>query len=95
MLGRILTEEVQEIDEASVRTLGKLVCYHDLVGDIVSKGRDRAQLSTIVESPGDLEMLVALAEADMAAVSTLWIEEHRPAIEALRNGMLEELKRRS
>lgn len=59
-----------EIGEAQL--LAKLVCYHDLVGDILAKGRDREQLLSVADSPRELDMLFILAEADVKAVPALY-----------------------
>jgi hypothetical protein len=87
MLRRILTEEVRAIDPQSVRVLAKLVCYHDLVGDIVGKDRDPEQLEQIAESVEDLDMLIALGLADMRALNFGGAEE----IPALRQRVLDHI----
>jgi len=68
MLRRILTEEIATIKPRSIRVLAKLVCYHDLVGDIVGKGRNEEQLDAIAETERELDMLIALGKADMKAL---------------------------
>jgi hypothetical protein len=72
MLKRILTEEVATMKPRSVRALVKLVCYHDLVGDIVGKGRDVEQLVAIADNERELDMLIALGKADMGSVQPAW-----------------------
>jgi hypothetical protein len=86
MTKRILTEEIQKISDRSARIITKLVCYHDLIGDIVVDGRDRdpEQLDDIIESEEEFDMLQALTLADMAAVNPQWPERYRDEIEALR-----------
>lgn len=71
MLPRILKEEVS-VDQATTRVLRKLVGYHDLVGDIIGKGRDRQQLVDVAETLRDLDLLIALGKADMTSVSSSW-----------------------
>lgn len=86
MTKRILTEEIQKISDRSARIITKLVCYHDLLGDIVVDGRERDpdQLDDIIESEEEFDMLQALTLADMAAVNPNWPERYRDKIEALR-----------
>lgn len=72
MLPRILTESVATSDESSRRTLCMLVCYHDLVGDIIGRGRDREQLLGVVRDRDELDMLIAIGKADMSSVARGW-----------------------
>lgn len=83
-LARILTEEVATIKNRSVRVLTKLICYHDLVGDILGKGRNIEQLEQIAESPAELDMLIAIGLADMRSVNPRWADNHREDLVALR-----------
>lgn len=69
MLRRILTEEITTIKPRSIRVLAKLVCYHDLVGDIVGKGRHEQQFVDIAGTERELDMLIALGKADMSALN--------------------------
>ena len=39
MVARILTEEVATIKRKNAKMIAKLVCYHDLVGDVIGRGR--------------------------------------------------------
>ena len=41
----------------------KLVCYHDLVGDVLGKGRDEQQIVDVVDDEDELDMLFALGKA--------------------------------
>ncbi len=91
MLQRILTEEVATIRPRSVQVLAKLVCYHDLVGDILGKGRDPKQLEEIAETERELDMLIALGLADMRAVNSMWDMLHRGKIPALRQRVVDHI----
>jgi hypothetical protein len=82
MLQRILTEDVGGLSETSVKILCKLVCYHDLVGDIIGKGRRVEELQKIVETEAELNMLIAIAKADIMALSPGWLVDSK--IEQLR-----------
>jgi hypothetical protein len=95
MLVRILTEEIREIDPTDVRSLAKLICYHDLVGDILGRERDIAQLEDISETEKDLDMLIALGMADMRAISNSWFENHTNEVPALRARVIASLKARA
>jgi hypothetical protein len=91
MLVRILTDDVREIDPAEARVLAKLVCYHDLVGDILGKGRDLEQLEDIAESERELDMLIALGLADMRAVNINWYNNNLDRVPELRDQILNKL----
>lgn len=91
MLKRILTQEIREITPRSVRVLCKLVCYHDLIGDIVGNGRDIEQLEKIAEKPKHLDMLIALSLADVKAIEEIWYVQCEARIPALRKQVLGKL----
>lgn len=86
MVKGILTRELRKISDRSARIIMKLVCYHDLIGDIVVAGKERdpEQLDDIIESEDEFDMLKALTLADMAAVNPQWPGRYREEIEALR-----------
>lgn len=71
MLPRILREEV-ELTVETATLLCKLVCYHDLVGDIIGRNRHRDQLVEVAATTRDLDALIALGKADMTAVVASW-----------------------
>jgi UTP:GlnB (protein PII) uridylyltransferase len=72
MLERILTEEVQAVTDDEARILCKLVCYHDLYGDIIGRDRRREQLADIAQNERDLEMLITIGRGDMSSVREVW-----------------------
>jgi hypothetical protein len=84
MLVRIITEEVRDFTEDEVRVLAKLICYHDLVGDILGKGRHVQQLQEIAESERELDMIIALGMADVQAINARWYYVCCSGITALR-----------
>lgn len=92
MVKRILTEDVKTLKNRSAKVICKLVCYHDLVGDIVGKGRRPKELFDVVEDSRDLEMLIAISKADMLSVNPLWLWESRVKIEALHAQALKDIK---
>ncbi|WP_028304070.1 DarT ssDNA thymidine ADP-ribosyltransferase family protein [Oceanospirillum maris] len=92
MLKRILTEDIGGLSEGDIRKIVTLVTYDDLVGDIVAKGRDEKQLADVIENENDLNMLVALAKADMNSINITWVMIHSQSIEALKSRTLQVLE---
>ncbi|OPY16697.1 MAG: HD domain protein [Methanomethylovorans sp. PtaU1.Bin073] len=92
MLKRIFTEEIIPLRERSVRLICKLVCYHDLVGDIVTKGRREEELKQIVCDENELNMLIAISKADMKSIDPSWLSSNENDIEKLRSNILTNLK---
>lgn len=90
MLKRILTEEIETITKRSAMLICKLVCYHDLVGDIIGKSRRIEELIDVVEDESELNMLIALGKADIQAIHPDWLNETR--IVEVRNRVLDALK---
>lgn len=72
MMAEILTKQVGTIKLSSARALMKLVCYHDLVGDVLGKGRDEKQIIDVVDDKDELDMLFALGKADATSLSEHW-----------------------
>lgn len=92
MVERILTEDVATIKRRrSARIILKLVCYHDLIGDILGKGRSENQLFEIIDDERELDMLIALSKADVQAVHAGWWNDAK--IADLRQRTLEEIDR--
>jgi hypothetical protein len=75
MMAEILTEHVAKVSEASARILLKLVCYHDLVGDVLGRGRDEQQIIDVVDDEEELDMLFALGKADATVLVEHWWNE--------------------
>lgn len=72
MVVRILSEDVKNISYSEIRRICLLVVYHDLLGDIIWKGRDVNELLELDLNEKDLNMLAALAEADISALGVGW-----------------------
>lgn len=81
MMVEILTKHIGTVGKASARKLMKLVCYHDLVGDVLGKGRDEQQIVDVIDSEEELDMLFALGKADATVLVEHWWDE--PAAKAL------------
>jgi len=75
MMVEILTKHVGTVDKASARKLMKLVCYHDLVGDVLGKERDEQQIVDVIDSKEELDMLFALGKADATVLVEHWWNE--------------------
>ncbi|WP_243471941.1 DarT ssDNA thymidine ADP-ribosyltransferase family protein [Winogradskyella sp. MH6] len=80
MLQRILSEDIKDIKNSEIKIICKLVGYHDLLGDIVGKGRSKSQLFSIIENEKELMMLIALSMADVQAINTFWYNDLKHAI---------------
>jgi hypothetical protein len=87
MMAEILTEHVATVSEASAKILLKLVCYHDLVGDVLGRGRDEQQIIDVVDDEEELDMLFALCKADATVLVEHWWDEE--AANALYDRCLE------
>ena len=87
MLNRILAEEIETMKPRSAKVICKLVCYHDLVGDIIGKGRRIEELIDVVEDERDLNMLIALGKADMKSIG--WSND--AGIEVIRKRVIDSL----
>ena len=79
MMVEILTQNVQEIERETAETLLKLVCYHDLVGEVLGKGRDAQQIIDVAQSKRELDLLFALGRADATSLVEWWWDERRAA----------------
>lgn len=104
IIQRILTEDVESITDEDIRQLLLLVAYHDLIGDIAGKGRDRKQLLDVVKCAEDFNMLAALNCADveslipeggiakMLSLHPAWLQNIKSALPDLREWVLENLE---
>ncbi|AMA57722.1 hypothetical protein BCCGELA001_16585 [Bradyrhizobium sp. CCGE-LA001] len=77
MMVEILTEHVETVSEASAEMLMKLVCYHDLVGDVLGKGRDEQQIVDVANDKDELDMLFMLGKADATSLAEHWWNESK------------------
>lgn len=72
MVVEILTKDVAKLHIDSAKIIIKLICYHDLVGEVLGKGRDESQIVTIVDNEFELQMLFAIGKADATSLSDFW-----------------------
>ena len=92
MLERILKEDVGGLSGEEVRRLVMLVTYDDLLGDIAANGRDKQQLFDIIHSEDDVNMLVALSQADISSLNLAWFISTQATIENLRQEAIDYIK---
>lgn len=72
MIVEIFTRHVAEISQDAAEIVAKLVCYHDLVGDVLGKGRAAHQIVDTAISERELDMLFALGKADATVLNENW-----------------------
>lgn len=72
MMVEILTEHVGKVRQENAEFITKLVCYHDLVGEVLGKDRDEQQIVDIAESKLELKALFALGKADATSLVDWW-----------------------
>ena len=85
MLERILTEDFEELSEYEIRKICLLVVYHDLIGDILERGRSKKELIDLDINENELNMLIAISLADITAINTFWQFVFESKIEAFIN----------
>lgn len=90
MLERILSDDFAQLSEKEIRWICLLTVYHDLMGDIIGRGRDEQELFHLKLSEKDLYMLAALAEADVRALREDWSSGFADSLEDLIDRALEE-----
>jgi hypothetical protein len=80
MVARILTEEVRSIKLENAKLIAKLVCYHDLVGDVLGRGRHEAQIAKVAEDEEELTLIFLLGKADATTLGFCWDQTKADAI---------------
>jgi len=79
MMVEILTQNVKRVEREAAEILLKLVCYHDLVGEVLGKDRDEQQIIDVAQSKRELDLLFALGRADATSLVEWWWDERRAA----------------
>ena len=79
MMVSILTEQVRSVQRKNAALILKLVCYHDLVGEVLGKGRDEQQIVDVARNRLELDMLFALGKADATSLVEWWWDEDQAA----------------
>lgn len=72
MLERILSEDFESLSKYEIRKICLLVVYHDLIGDIIGKGRSKKELFNLIKDENELNMLIAISLADVLAIDPSW-----------------------
>lgn len=72
MMVEIFDNDITSATHCEVNLLLKLVCYHDLVGEVLGKERDEQQIVDIASTVGELDMLFALGRADATSLVETW-----------------------
>ena len=72
MLIEILNDSIAEVHQEDSTMILKLVCYHDLIGEVLGKGRSEQQIIDIIENELELKMLFAIGKADATSLSEFW-----------------------
>lgn len=89
MIMRILTEEFNTISEYEIQKICFLVFYHDLIGDIINKGRSKEELLNLEVDENELNMLIALTIADVSAINSWWTYKLESALPQFKEEILE------
>lgn len=88
MLERIFSEDILHVSKKEIQQVCLLVAYHDLLGDIIGKGRSKSELINLRLERAELLMLATLAEADIRALDGIWLLDIREQIEELVNEVM-------
>ncbi|WP_321426061.1 DarT ssDNA thymidine ADP-ribosyltransferase family protein [uncultured Bacteroides sp.] len=91
MLRRILVEEFDNLSEKEIRKICLLVVYHDLIGDIIEKGRDIQQIIDVIENENELNLLIAICLADVYSIKKEWAENIREKLGDFKDNVLSKL----
>lgn len=103
MLRRVLSEEFRNLSAKDIRQILMLVCYHDLIGDVLGKGRNKEQIRGVVKTPTDFDMLASLSIADVSSLipdrlarlsssPVEWLRQIESGLSSLRKWVIEQLK---
>jgi hypothetical protein len=79
MMVDILTEQVAKVKQENAELIVKLVCYHDLVGEALGKGRNEQQIVDIANSKLELDALFMLGKADATSLVEWWWDDESAA----------------
>lgn len=91
MTERVLIEEVEEISKYEIRMICLLVGYHDLIGEIFGKGRDKQQLFDILKTEEEFDILNCLSHADIKSFDNDWQLGYGMKSARLKKEFLEQL----
>ena len=92
MTGRVLIEEIENLSEYEIRMICLLVGYHDLLGEIIGKNRDKQQLFNVVKDEKEFDMLNCLSYSDVLSFNNYWSINYNSQIRQLKKEFLEQLE---
>ncbi len=72
---RILSQDILHISTEQIRQIILLVIYHDFFGDHLVSGRFLKEISAVLKTKSDLNMLYALAKADVTSIYEPWYSD--------------------
>lgn len=75
MMVEILTQQIGKVKKENANLILKLVCYHDLVGEVLGKGRNEQQIIVIADNKLELDMLFAIGKADATSLCESWWDD--------------------
>lgn len=75
-LQRILIEDIDCLPNKHVRQVVLLVIYHDFFGDHIASGRSLDEIIDVLENESELQMLYALAKADVLSIHSPWYNDN-------------------
>ncbi|WP_445368161.1 DarT ssDNA thymidine ADP-ribosyltransferase family protein [Methylomonas sp. BW4-1] len=93
MMVEILTQYIGKVKKENANLILKLVCYHDLVGEVLGKDRDEQQIVDVADNELELDMLFALGKADATSLCETWWDDDQA--ESLYDRCLKAIKLKS
>lgn len=75
MVVDIVLQQVRHVIQEAAVLLLKLVCYHDLVGEVLGKGRNEQQIIDVATNELELNMLFVLGKADATSLVEFWWDD--------------------
>lgn len=94
MIENILTNYIKDITEYEIKKICLLVIYHDIVGDVVSNGRNPKELIDLSLDEKELNMLIELGIADVSTFNETWSININNNIPQFKESILNAKKRK-
>lgn len=91
MIKRILINDIMELSDYEIEMITLLVTYHDLIGEIFGKGRDKKQLFNLLKDEKQFDILNCLSYADVLSFNNNWYITYGFKINDLKKEFLEQL----
>lgn len=84
-LHRILTQEIQEISDDSIRRVCMAVVYHNIAGDCILRDRDKKEMAEVIQDEIDIDILIAITLADVQSLNSTWYMQMKFCSSSLKN----------